>query len=205
MSELTPDAMIEYCTTQLDGIDSEISADITQQKLEIRERTAVNQVKAALEQFGTNGPTNGDDMQKCVDAFNQATSSLPPGDPVAAQLTTQCKAMVTNYGFHPEHVATGTARSGGPLEYGVAPEQMVFTAGQRVAAKLDTPPSNGQWQGDLDALGNIADNIKSGAEIQLLQLNSLVSQRQQAVQLATGMIGKLDDTLENEVRSIGRS
>jgi hypothetical protein len=190
MSGLTPDAMIAYCASQLDDIDTEIAADIDHQKLEIRERAAVNQVKASLEKHAPNGPQGGPEMQECVDAYDQAIATLPPDDPVALELRSRETAMETKYGFHPATHGTYVAGT----QYVEYP----------VDAKLDKPPSSADWQGDLDSLGNFADTIKSNAEIELLQLNSLVSQRQQAVQLATGMVGKLDDTLENEVRAIGQ-
>jgi hypothetical protein len=61
-----------------------------------------------------------------------------------------------------------------------------------------------EWQGTTDALANITDDIKSNAEIQMLQLQDLVSQRQQAVQLASGIMGKEDQTLESQAKAIGQ-
>lgn len=68
---------------------------------------------------------------------------------------------------------------------------------------LGNKPANNDWQGTTDTLSNMADGIKSGAEIQMLQLQDLVSQRQQAVQLASGMMSTEDQTIESEVKNIG--
>jgi hypothetical protein len=204
MSGLTPDSMIAYCASQLDDIDTQIATDIDHQKLEIRERAAVNQVKTSLEKHAPNGPQSGPEMQECVDAYDQAIATLPPHDPVALELRSRETAMETKYGFHPATHGTGTAYGFHPAPHGKGTAADGIPVEYPVEAKLDTKPSSADWQGHLDDLGNFADTIKSNAEIELLQLNSLVSQRQEAVQLATGMVGKLDDTLESEVRAIGQ-
>jgi hypothetical protein len=67
---------------------------------------------------------------------------------------------------------------------------------------LTKPPANNDWQGTTDTLSNMADGIKSGAEIQMLQLQDLVSQRQQAVQLISGMMSTENQTLDGETKNI---
>jgi len=53
-------------------------------------------------------------------------------------------------------------------------------------------------------MGNLADSIKSNAEMQMLSLQDLVSQRQQVVELATGMMSKEDETLTDGAKAIGQ-
>ncbi len=225
---LSPDALLDYCQSQLGGIDTEISGQIKLQNTELREREAVEQAQTALEAFGTTGPQNGSQMQTCVTAIQQAADSLPVGDPVAAQLDKFCGDMCKQYGFTPAApVASGA--SGAALTpfqqqqlandesiihqgnaddpaYGQAlqdansldPQILSSPGTQSGAAPQDptNPPQNSDWQGTTDALGNIADGIKSEAEIQMLQLQDLVSQRQQAVSLACSMMSKEDSSLE---------
>jgi len=189
MSNLSPDAMLDYCQIQLSGLDTQIDGDIKQQESQLRQREAVQQAQTALEQYGTTGPQNSADFQKCVAALDQAAASLPPGDPVAAQLETFKNNMSSQYGFDPSKVGQ--------------PQEVVLNLFPIGDAGLTNKPQNNDWQGTTDALGNIADNIKSGAEIQMLQLQDLVSQRQQAVQLASGIMSKEDQTLEGIAKSIG--
>src|ERR1019366_5194916 len=58
MSNLSPDAMLDYCQIQLSGLDTQIDGDIKQQETQLREREAVQSAQTALEQFGTTGPQN---------------------------------------------------------------------------------------------------------------------------------------------------
>jgi hypothetical protein len=57
-------------------------------------------------------------------------------------------------------------------------------------------PQNNDWKGTTQTLDNYVGDIKSNAEIQMLSLQDLVSQRQQAVSLATSMMSKEDTSLE---------
>jgi hypothetical protein len=63
-------------------------------------------------------------------------------------------------------------------------------------------PGDGEWQGNTEALDNMASGIKSGAEIEMIKLQSLVSQRATVVQLTTNMMSKMDQSLENVASKI---
>jgi len=63
-------------------------------------------------------------------------------------------------------------------------------------------PKDGEWKGTIDGLTKMEDDIKGGAEIEMLQLQQLMSQRQTAVQLTTNMMSKLDQTQESVVKNI---
>jgi hypothetical protein len=196
ISGMSPDAMLAYCQAQLSGLDDQVKSATEQQQLQLREREAVQNAQSVLEQFGTTGPQNDADFQKCVDALDQQANSLPPGDPVAAQLEKFKTDMCKQYGYDTAIVPV-EADPGIP---GSVVQALAAAAG---SASLAHPPQNSDWQGTTDSLGNIADGIKSDAEIQMLQLQDLVSQRQQAVQLASGIMSKEDQTLESEAKAIG--
>jgi hypothetical protein len=219
---LSPDALLEYCQTQLGGLDTEIKNSIKQQNLALQEREAAEQAQGVLEQFGDSGPTDAPGMQKCVDALNNAISSLPPGDPVAANLQKFETNMCNQYNFTPGRALTGdeerqyaiemtTPANSGPYGSGGSVNTVPFDLHGKappsvgefqkiMTGTLGTPPQNNDWKGTCEALGNIVGDIKSGAEIQMLQLQDLVSQRQQAVSLACGMMSKEDSSLEQLAR-----
>jgi hypothetical protein len=49
----------------------------------------------------------------------------------------------------------------------------------------------------------MADGIKSNSEIQMMQVQNLVSQEQQAVQMASGILSTENQTLEDVAKNIG--
>jgi hypothetical protein len=63
-------------------------------------------------------------------------------------------------------------------------------------------PKDGEWKGTIDGLTKMEDDIKGGAEIEMLQLQQLMSQRQTAVQLTTNMLSKLDQTQDSIVKNL---
>jgi hypothetical protein len=222
---LSPDALLEYCQSQLGSLDGEIKNDIKQQQLQLNEREAAEQVQSALEQFGDQGPTSPDQMQTCIDAYNKAIASLPQNDPVAAELAKSRDDMCTQYGFTPAtpgRALTATEQQdyqaailitngaepdpavdpGGNTEYNDAAVTQANYVGilHGSGPTLTKPPQNNDWKGTTDALSNIVGDIKSNAEIQMLQLQDLVSQRQQALSIANSMMGKEDQGLEQLAR-----
>ena len=198
MQSVSPDALLEYCQIQLGGLDSQITDQVNQQNKMLAERTAVEQVQTALENYGTQGPQNADQMGDCVAAFQKAIASLPTGDPVAAQLQTQCDAMTTKYGYDPGGKPNATVQV---LQSPVNSADTVTTLTQPTLANK---PQNDDWKGTTDALTTLAGDVKSNAEIDMLNLQDLVSQRQQAVQLCSGIMSKTDQTLEAQAKAIGQ-
>lgn len=215
ISGISPDALLEYCQMQLGGLDKEMKTQMDQQSLELQEREAVESAQTTLESFGTTGPQSVADFQTCENAMNSAAASLPAGDPVGKQLLAAGQTMATQYGYSaPQTLTPAQQQQLAPYkglymlsQAGVAVGVFIPPGALKLAqaqnGSLTKPPSNNDWQGTTDSLGNMADGIKSGAEIQMLKLQDLVSQRQQAVQLASGMMSTENQTLQSEVKNIG--
>jgi hypothetical protein len=218
-SGMSPDELLEYCSMQLGGLDTEMTNQMNQQTLELNEREAVESAETALEAFGTAGPQTPAQFQTCENAISKAAASLPPGDPVSAQLTSFGSQIATQYGYTAPQPLTpveiATLKSQVPLMMinGDGSIKLLFSLAplpQGAQALVDTnngsltsAPANSDWQGTTDTLSNMADGIKSGSEIQMLTLQDLVSQEQQAVQLASGMMSTENQTLEDVAKNIG--
>jgi hypothetical protein len=63
-------------------------------------------------------------------------------------------------------------------------------------------PHDGEWKGTIDGLGKMVEDIKGSAEIEMLQLQQLMSQRQTAVQLTTNMMAKMDQSQDAIVKNV---
>jgi hypothetical protein len=219
VTNMSPDSLLAYCQMQLGDLDTQVNNQMTAQKTALREREAVESAQTALGRFGTAGPQKPEDMQKCVDALNSAIAQLPPGDPVAGQLSDFRDKMTTQYGYAPGRRLTGAeelelsaAETEAAGTYGTLADQQAARRASDDVNRLHaieqgtfTRPNadNKEWQGTTDALNIISNDIKSSAEIQLLQLNNLVSQRQQAISLCSGMMSRTDQTLEDQAKAIG--
>jgi hypothetical protein len=229
VSTVSPESLLAYCQMQLGDLDGQINDQMSAQETALREREAVESAQNVLGQFGTAGPTDSAGMQKCVDALNSAIAQLPTNDPVATQLGTFRDNMCTTYDYKAgtplsaaQQAQLSQAQEAESAPYGyvsTGPQTGTLTVNDPNQAAAATVASleatqNGtftapnaddkQWQGTTDALGTIADDVKSSAEIQMLQLQDLVSQRQQAIQLCSGIMSKTDQTLEDQAKAIGQ-
>jgi hypothetical protein len=217
---MSPDALLAYCQIQLGNLDDQVTDQMDTQQLDLAERTAVQNVETTLESFGDQGPTTGDQLHTCVEAFQNAINQLPPGDPVAAQLLAQGQQMAQQYGYQveiatPIHtpaasaVSASTASTATPSAStpGVPTPSVTAPApatNSNAIYEIGHKPATGEWKGTTDAVSNLADDINSNAEMQMLTLQDLVSQRQQVVELATGMMSKEDETLTDGAKAIGQ-
>jgi len=220
---ISPDALLEYCNMQLQGLNGQMDTMMNQQETQLHQQEAVQQVQTTLEQFGSNGPQNAQDMQTCVNAFQTAIQSLPPGDPIAAQLQSQCNTMESTYGFGSPKTLTPSQQDelkqaqsivdqgipdpvkdpAGNEQYQLAQSQVKSLTATQSGGTLTNPPANNAWQGTTDALGNLASDVKSNSEIQMLQLQDLVSQRQDVTEMTTQMMTTEDNTLLDQAKAIG--
>jgi len=217
----SPAALLEYCEAQMNGLNSQIDSMMSQQETQLNEQEAVQNVQTTLEQYGTNGPQNASDMANCVQAFQKAIASLPPGDPVAGQLQSQCQQMESTYGYTPAQALTSsqqeqleaaqTTVAKGPIGNNYSQAYGSYEAAQDTVTQLTSlqngslskAPANNQWQGTTDALGNLASDVKSNSSMQMLSLQDLVSQQQQAVEQTTSMMTQANQTLLDQAKAIG--
>lgn len=167
---LSGDALLTYCQTRLQGLDSDIKAGMDDQKAGLARRQAIQNAEQVFKSFGDNGPQTQEDWDKCEAALNTAMAALPPGDPGIQQLQ----------GFK--------SQMEGQYCQDIAPDPHF--------------PKDGEWKGTIDGLNNLVDNIKSDSEIDMLQLQQLMSQRQTAVQSTTNMVSTIDQTMASVVKNI---
>jgi hypothetical protein len=227
ITSMSADSLLAYCQSQLGGLDDEITNQMNDQKLKLREQQAMENVQKVVESFGTAGPQDGFQFDKCLKAVDDAVASLPAGDPAATQLQSFKANLMSDYGYQPAQQPGGltddeyaTLQSDIKASAVTTPDifggqasldqevQRMTEIGQLAAKEptLGNPPTqdNQKWKGTTDELSTDVSDIKSDAEIGLLQLQDLVSQRQQAVQLCTNMMSKVDDGLEDQAKAIGR-
>jgi hypothetical protein len=214
MTDLSPDAMIAFCQVQLSDLDQQISDDMKWQNTQVADRKLIAQVQDTLQSFGTQGPQSGTDMQKCIDGFTTAIDAMDPSDPNRVTLQAQLDAMKSAFPYTPAILGTEKApmlpssiAKVSPLAAWSGSGASAGTTSETTPVMLPeqfTKPVDLQWKGTTDSLNTVVDNIKSGAEIQLLQLQDLIAQRQRAVETATGMMTKTDQTLEDQARAIGQ-
>jgi hypothetical protein len=225
VTSMSADSLLAYCQSQLGGLDDEIGTQMQSQQLKLKEREAIESVQKVVDSFGTDGPQNADQWAQIGAAVQNAVQSLGPTDPASQELLAFQDKLTSQYGYQPPHALTAdeSAKIGadqlalsamknidvmGLVDSTISQAQTDITNLQNAPVK-GTPgrtpdKDNQEWKGTSESLATDVQDMKDDAELGLLSLQDLVSQRQQAVQLCTNMMSKVDDGLEEQAKAIGR-
>lgn len=173
---LTPEALLTYVETQLKSLDGDIRKRLDGQRDLIARKKLLGDIETAV----ANG---GGDKQAITDAYQAAIDALPPGDPLRAELM---KGLGQ---------ASNMQAAGGMLMFVNDPEmlkKMTAALNADICKVLETQ------------VKNVTADLNAASEINMIEVQSLMSQRATAVQLSTGMLQKLGAMAENIVGNIGR-
>jgi hypothetical protein len=186
---LTTDEIMLYCASQLNQLDSGIKQHMAQQQVARNQADKMGKLKGLLSS-GQIGAGDSSRKKEVVQAMKEAYDSLDPHDPRRDKLNDMfCRFMDT---------ATYTNQSQDRVN---APEKYnLLTLDD---AQMDNIASNGKDGNDVNVdemKGFAADiepmlsDISKGAELDMIDLQAKISQRQMAVQMATQMISKINET-----------
>ncbi|HTB76238.1 MAG TPA: hypothetical protein VK762_23485 [Polyangiaceae bacterium] len=195
-SDLSPDALMAYCQTRLDSIDSQARTCFDDQNKNASETQQIDAVNDALRLFPA-GTTDADACKKLETLFQNAITSIQGTDPSCAELPT----LINTYN---SIVWSGTG--GAAFNHSSDPTDPDFID---VAHHPASPPDPSSKQGDgqlgapeiqnyMQTLSDCVDNINSKSQLEMVNLQSLMSQRQTAVTLTTNLVQSLGDQ-ENKI------
>jgi hypothetical protein len=185
---LTPEAMMAYCQSRLGSLDSQVKEVIAKQNHINDEQQIVGQL---LQEFqgcalGTNGkqdPAMCSNLETSIENAIDAIKKLDPSSPAIADLEK----------LHDNVVATGTGPTGSHQYYNGVPD----------GAKPDNQIDGTEIKNFTDALTQTNSTLNSGAEMNMITVQSVMSQRQSAIQLTTNIIQSLGDQYNKIVANIG--
>jgi len=188
MTYLTPDALLSYCKARLDGLDSQIQQDMQTQQDANYDQQDIQPIQALLAQ-NADGCKDQSAVNALVAAVKQAIAEIQgrdPGSPALSGLNQMLSAI-----------------QGGTTTPDTA-TQIGAQVAQKMGATITFPDSLSSEQvKDLTTtLGQITSGESSAAEINMINLQSLMSQRQNAVELTTNMFQTLDETLNKVVSNV---
>jgi hypothetical protein len=216
---LTPEALLTYCSTRLNSIDGQINTMMAQQQAAGNEQT---QLQTIMEQFNADASTidssssgsgSMDNQTKCEqleENLEGLISYMQVNDPGNSELGAleqlHDSVMATGSGpftdpttgaFH-GYYATDTSNSGP----GATPIGKTLPPGE--AQTPDNTIDATEFQSFSSTLTQISGNLNSNAQIQMIQIQSLMSDRTTAIQLTTNIMQAYDDSTSKVVANIGQ-
>lgn len=187
---LTPDAVMLYCAAQLNHLDDSIQQQMAQQQAARGAQDKLGKLKALL---AGDVPANATDEKKqIIQAMKEAYDSLPPNDPGREQLNGVFKDFIKTASF---------ADSGADLAATGDKYNLATLDGTKLNELAQASPVDAAFVADSEMkvfagkVDPILNDVGKGAELEMINLQSMVSQRQMAVQIATQLISKLNETI----------
>lgn len=202
---LTPDALMTFCAARLHTLDAAIQTSMAGQK---DRNQAMQDCSALIQAMRSHGFANG--HQGSTDTLKDATSgdaanhAAEANDLLAVYTTTKdpsvkaaCEKAFTSVTGDDVKTfvnADGTAGK-------VTPQNIADSAAAGHIQEADATT----WAGMIEDVKNVSQNMSNGAELDMIGLQSLVSQRQLAIQLTTQLMQSYNDGLKTVGGNIGRT
>ncbi len=187
-SHLTPDDLVLYLQTRLDGVDDQINIVMEKQKRSESIRKAVQGIQAELAKLDPNKEGGGHvDIDKVAEHLNVLGNIDPE---IARQLQ---KDLI---GFN-DDLSSKLGKDG--------------TADFTVKGSSTTDAGQGTGKVNQDQIAtmqgvvdNLLSDLESAAQMDMIKLQSLMSTRNTAISLATNMMSAIGKGQESIVGNIGR-
>jgi hypothetical protein len=177
---LSPDALMSYCESRLSSLDNQMSQIMDQQQANATQTAALDKLSSLLNELP--GPN----------------SSTPPMVDVSSSGNQKLVGEISS-----EYMSVaGTLGPSSPIAGSLLKDQASF---------LNALTKNGGKQLSSDVVNQLEQNIKndtatlnSNSEMIMIDLQSLMSQRQTAVQLTTNLVQSLGDQANSIAKNIGQ-
>jgi len=176
---LTPEALLEFCKTKLEGLDAQVKSGFLKQQRRNRLSGALSDLVASLNSkadkaSGGVAAVDNNLKQTIVAQFDAAIRAAGGDQGLVKRLQDE-KARFEATAFPPEGQEHNDA--------GVADWEMADFA---------------------EAVQNIQSDVNREGELEMIQLQSIMSQRQQALQMCTNMVQSLGQSAMGIAQNIGK-
>lgn len=172
---LSPDALMTYCETRLNSLDSQMQGIFDQQQKNATETTDLSAIASTLNQLP--GPN----------------SKSPPTVNITAAQINQLQAEYTQ-------AIKDAGGQNTQLGASLAKDAATLPA----AGSGDTTISADTASQLTQSLKNYTGDLNSNSEMTMINLQSLMSQRQTAVQLTTNLVQSLGEQASDIAKNIGQ-
>jgi hypothetical protein len=202
-SGLTPEGIMAYCEMQLGSFDQEIKGKMDHQTQMRGAQTVLTSLKAAMT-FDRLEPGDTAKKEAILRDMKKAYDALPANDPGRSELnklfqrfaSTACNSdfpVHQNLSDITDHDLTGLAS----LPEATGPNGVPIPGHSNFV--------DGNEMRDMGAVvDSTLSNIAKGGEMAMIEIQSAVSRRQQAVQFATNMMSKYNEGIQSVVSNLGK-
>ncbi len=185
---LTTEGLVMYLAERLSGVDDQINTIMTKQKATENARKHIAEIQNIYAKYKGGQKMSVEDRQR-INYHLQLLGDAALANKLSSSLGFPMNPISETKNYRPELPMP-------PKDEGLN----IGTGTYQKAAKLE--------QTDIDGaetlLGNTIKEFESSAQLDMIQLQSLMSARNSAISLATNMMSAIGKGLESIVGNIGR-
>jgi hypothetical protein len=196
--ELTPDALMAYCQARLDQIDGQANGIMQEQELSNSESSALQTVIQTFQQHSsgvTSDPATCTSLETSLGGLIQQFQNTDPSSPEIGKLTQIYNNLV--------YSGTGTTSSSNGGGTHIDYIDKAAYPPDTTTPYADNTLGSTEMQTYVSDLQGCGSDLNSGSELQMVQLQSLMSQRQTAIELTTNLVQSLGDQSEKIAENVG--
>jgi hypothetical protein len=180
---LTPDSLMAYCQARLDSIDGQAETLMKQQN---DNAAIVSQIQNVANEFKTF--STADQRDPTTPSGTTASGAQPTGN--IAKMQHDLQSLIDNVtAVDPNSSALTSLQS---------------TMDQLNSTATDNLVTTTEIEGFSQNITDSANSLNSESEMQMVQLQSLMSQRQTAISLTTNLVQSLGDQENKIADNIGK-
>jgi hypothetical protein len=189
-----------YCQSRLDSIDGQVNTLFNEQQQNASATQQIDGFISELKNYESSGDVkDAATCKKLESDFQSLILSLKKSDPTCPELPTLTKTyntMVWSGDGGAKHAGSSDPTDPDFIDRGLYPEDRLGPQGDGIL-------SSQELEGYAQTLSDAAGNLNSDAELGMVHIGSLMSQRQTAVTLTTNLVQSLGDQTNKIADNIG--
>lgn len=212
---MTPDSLMAYCSVRLQGLDSQMKSMFDNEQKSVNDSQTVNDFMAALNNCSGKGLNLVDNhagvdlLAAAQNAIDKVGPETATGQRLIAIRDQMAKAMGGDALMQAvQKDPTVCARMSDEAKGGACDATVLFNHG------ISTGPDQGAHetqqtitgetvQGWVNDAKNVQGDLNNQSEMNMIQLQSLMSDRQTSVQMCTNLVQSLGDQANKIAANVG--
>jgi chaperonin cofactor prefoldin len=194
-NNLSPDALMVYLSTRLNGLDDQINAIFNTQQNQQKVQSALSKIKAELEKLDDKSDPN-----KLLTMPDLETPAPDPGritpstEPLPAPGTSEIEK---NINTQIEEIRRTDPNLAADLQAKLGQPGFILYV-------QDGKYFSNEVTNSTEFINGLSKDIENSSQMNMIQLQSLMSARQTAIQLSTNLISSLGESSKAIASNIGR-
>jgi hypothetical protein len=191
---LTMDSLLVYCESRIRGLDSQVNAVFADQQRANDASSAIGWLESCCAQCEANGiDDKGTAVHDLIRAFQLAIGKVGADSPTGQKLLEKQQAFIRSVG-----------KNGGADLMAEMQQPGYWTGPVKAdAGMLAHNLSGDQVKAMVDGLKEVQADVNHGSELGMITLQSLMSQRQMAIQLVTNLVQSLGEMTNKIAANVG--